>query len=152
MKWCELLRHKLLNYFEMLTNQPFFFLVMGKLSSWTSWSKVLLGIERSVFVRVYLFTISNVLNAFAVEFVKFMLSTPLWWIFSKWEKAISEWLSKAGKSTFVCLFCSFRFFMDLFIFTFQMPDCHDDSLRLNNETLCRKHDVLNKAIATGASL
>lgn len=42
--------------------------------------------------------------------------------------------------------------MDLFIFAFQMPDCHDDSPRLNNETLCRIHDVLNKAIATGASL
>ena len=52
---------------------------------------------------------------------------------------------------FVC-FVFFVFFMDLFIFAFQMPDCHDDSPRLNNETLCRIHDVLNKAIATGASL
>jgi len=64
-----------------------------------------------------------------------------------------KWVVVKGGKEYICLFVLFfSFFMDLFIFTFQMPDCHDDNPRLNNETLCRIHDVLNKAIATGASL
>lgn len=44
-----------------------------------------------------------------------------------------KWVVVKGGKEYVCLFCSFSFFMDLFIFTFQMLDFRDDSPRLNNE-------------------